>query len=57
MFVAIEDRLTIQAMKLLGDAGIDSGESGAAGLAGLLRLRDRFQGLRVLLVNTAGHCT
>jgi diaminopropionate ammonia-lyase len=57
LFVAIEDRLTIQAMKLLGDAGIDSGESGAAGLAGLLRLRDRFQGLRVLLVNTEGRCT
>jgi diaminopropionate ammonia-lyase len=57
IFVAIEDRLTIEAMKLLGDAGIDSGESGAAGLAGLLRLRGRFQGLRVLLVNTEGHCT
>jgi diaminopropionate ammonia-lyase len=57
MFVAIEDQGTIDAMKLLGEAGIDSGESGAAGLAGLLALRDRFQGSRVLLVNTEGHCT
>lgn len=57
MFVAIEDRWTIQAMRLLGEAGINSGESGAAGLAGLLALRGRFQGLRVLLVNTEGHCT
>jgi diaminopropionate ammonia-lyase len=57
MFVAIEDRLTIEAMRLLTGAGIDSGESGAAGLAGLLALRDRFQGQRVLLVNTEGHCT
>jgi len=57
MFVAIEDRLTIEAMRLLGEAGIDSGESGAAGLAGLLELRSRFQGSRVLVVNTEGHCT
>jgi diaminopropionate ammonia-lyase len=56
-FVAIEDALTIQAMSLLSQAGISSGESGAAGLAGLLALRDRFQGSRVLLVNTEGHCT
>jgi diaminopropionate ammonia-lyase len=57
LFAAIEDSWTIEAMKLLGVAGIGSGESGAAGLAGLLALRDRFQGLRVLLVNTEGHCT
>lgn len=57
LFIAIEDRRTIEAMSLLAEAGIDSGESGAAGLAGLLALRDRFQGSRVLLVNTEGHCT
>lgn len=57
MFVAIKDDLTLDAMKFLREAGIDSGESGAAGLAGLLALRDRFQGSRVLLVNTEGHCT
>jgi diaminopropionate ammonia-lyase len=57
MFVAIEDQLTIEAMSLLREAGIDSGESGAAGLAGLLALKNRFQGSRVLLVNTEGHCT
>jgi diaminopropionate ammonia-lyase len=57
MFVAIEDGLTIEAMRLLGEAGIDSGESGAAGLAGLLELRSGFQGSRVLVVNTEGHCT
>lgn len=57
MFIAIEDRLTIEAMRLLGQAGIDSGESGAAGLAGLLAIQERFRGQRVLLVNTEGHCT
>jgi diaminopropionate ammonia-lyase len=57
IFVSIEDRLAIEAMALLGDAGIDAGESGAAGLAGLLAFRDRFQGQRILLVNTEGHCT
>jgi diaminopropionate ammonia-lyase len=57
LFLAIEDRWTLEAMRLLGEAGIDSGTSGAAGLAGLLALRDQFQGARVLLVNTEGHCT
>ncbi len=57
LFVAIADRLTIEAMARLKAAGIDSGESGAAGLASLLALRDQFQGQRVLLVNTEGHCT
>jgi diaminopropionate ammonia-lyase len=57
MFAAIEDRLTIEAMSLLRDVAIDSGESGAAGLAGLLALREQFQGLRVLIVNTEGHST
>jgi diaminopropionate ammonia-lyase len=57
LFLAVEDQLTLDAMSLLQQAGIDSGESGAAGLAGLLALRDRFQGQRVLLVNTEGHWT
>jgi diaminopropionate ammonia-lyase len=57
IFLAIEDFRTLDAMRLLEDAGIDSGESGAAGLAGLVALRDRFQGKRVLVINTEGHCT
>jgi diaminopropionate ammonia-lyase len=57
IFVAIEDFRSLDAMRLLGDAGIDSGESGAAGLAGLIALRDQFQEQRVLVINTEGHCT
>ncbi|HEV1284618.1 MAG TPA: pyridoxal-phosphate dependent enzyme [Bryobacteraceae bacterium] len=57
IFVAIEDFRTLDAMRLLSAAGIDSGESGAAGLAGLVALRDQFQGQRVLVINTEGHCT
>ena len=57
LFVAIEDRLTIEAMKLFREAGVNSGESGAAGLAGLLSLRDQFRAMGVLLINTEGHCT
>jgi diaminopropionate ammonia-lyase len=56
-FVSIEDRLSLEAMKILAQAGIDSGESGAAGLAGLMVLRDRFPGARVMVVNTEGHWT
>jgi diaminopropionate ammonia-lyase len=56
-FLSIDDHFAIEAMSLLAGAGIDSGESGAAGLAGLLAFRDRFQGKRVLLINTEGHCT
>jgi diaminopropionate ammonia-lyase len=56
-FLSIEDHFTVEAMSLLAMACIDSGESGAAGLAALLAFRDRFQGKRVLLVNTEGHCT
>jgi diaminopropionate ammonia-lyase len=56
-FLAIEDRLALQAMDMLRGVGIDSGESGAAGLAGLLALRGQFEGSRVLLINTEGHCT
>jgi diaminopropionate ammonia-lyase len=57
IFLAIEDFRTLDAMRLLSAAGIDSGESGAAGLAGLVALRDQFQGQRVLVINTEGHCT
>jgi diaminopropionate ammonia-lyase len=57
IFLAIEDDRTIDAMHFLAAAGIDSGESGAAGLAGLVALRDQFQGQRVLVINTEGHCT
>jgi diaminopropionate ammonia-lyase len=57
LFLSIDDARTIEAMGLLKDAGIDSGESGAAGLAGLMSFRGRFQGSRVLIVNTEGHCT
>jgi diaminopropionate ammonia-lyase len=57
IFLAIEDFRTLDAMRLLAAAGIDSGESGAAGLAGLIALRDQFQGQRVLVINTEGHCT
>ena len=37
-FVAIPDQMAEQAMRLLADAGVISGESGAAGLGGLLQL-------------------
>jgi diaminopropionate ammonia-lyase len=57
LFVAIEDDRTLDAMHLLAGNGIDSGESGAAGLAGLIALRDQFQGRRALVINTEGHCT
>jgi diaminopropionate ammonia-lyase len=57
LFVSIEDRFALEAISLLKHAGIDSGESGAAGLAGLLLFRGLFQGSRVLLVNTEGHWT
>jgi diaminopropionate ammonia-lyase len=56
-FLSIDDHFAIEAMRLLASAGIDSGESGAAGLAGALAFRDRFQGRRVLLINTESHCT
>jgi diaminopropionate ammonia-lyase len=57
IFLAIEDSPALDAMRLLAGVGIDSGESGAAGLAGLIALRDQFQGQRVLVVNTEAHCT
>lgn len=57
IFLAIEDFRTLEAMRLLADAGIDAGESGAAGLAGLIALRDQFQEQHALAINTEGHCT
>ena len=57
IFAAIEDSWTIEAMRLLADCGISSGESGAAGLAGLLVLRAEFPDARALLINTEGHST
>jgi diaminopropionate ammonia-lyase len=56
-FVTIEDRMSLEAIERLAESGIDSAESGAAGLAGLLVLQDRFQGMRVLVINTEGHWT
>ncbi|MDO9529711.1 MAG: diaminopropionate ammonia-lyase [Syntrophales bacterium] len=62
-FVAVEDNYAKEAMMLLADEGVVSGESGAAGLAGLIALhseRPDFiekdlrirHGVRVLLINT-----
>ncbi len=64
-FVAVEDETARVAMGLLAAEGVISGESGAAGLAGLLELcegesrsraRDRLDldGARVLLLSTEG---
>jgi diaminopropionate ammonia-lyase len=63
VFCAIDDEWARQAMRDLAAAGIEAGESGAAGLAGLLALSEHPQarqalGLnpqaRVLIVNTEG---
>jgi diaminopropionate ammonia-lyase len=65
VFVAIDDDSTEEAMRALADEGIVAGESGAAGLAGLLALRAHASaeqleaaGLNrdasVLVVNTEG---
>jgi diaminopropionate ammonia-lyase len=64
-FVAVEDEQARAAMRLLAGAGVVSGESGAAGLAGLLELCEgesrtaaahhlRLAGARVLLLSTEG---
>jgi diaminopropionate ammonia-lyase len=56
--IAIDDRRTTQAMRLLAKDGIVAGETGAAGLAGLLAWTDGFggdvTGKRVLVINTEG---
>jgi diaminopropionate ammonia-lyase len=62
LFVEIEDRWAREAMRMMAGAGIVSGETGAAGLAGLLALAregDRGElGLteeeRVLVFNCEG---
>ncbi len=64
-FVAVEDERAREAMRLLAAEGIVSGESGAAGLAGLLELCEGperqaarrllgLDGARVLLLSTEG---
>jgi diaminopropionate ammonia-lyase len=55
LFVTIEDRLALEAMKLYANVGIDSAESGAASLGALLAYPDEFREARVMLVNTEGH--
>jgi diaminopropionate ammonia-lyase len=56
-FVAVEDGAAEEAMRVLAGAGVVSGESGAAGLAGLLAYGDELSlgaADRVLLVSTEG---
>ncbi|MUH53143.1 MAG: diaminopropionate ammonia-lyase [Actinobacteria bacterium] len=61
-FVAIDDDIAFDTMRLLADCGIVAGESGAAGLAGLLAITDESErslmGLHsdatVLVINTEG---
>jgi len=48
LFVAIEDDRAREAMRMLAGAGIVSGETGAAGLAGLLALSQEEGGRRTL---------
>jgi diaminopropionate ammonia-lyase len=48
LFVAIEDDRAREAMRMLAGAGIVSGETGAAGLAGLLALSQQEGGRRTL---------
>ncbi len=62
LFVAVDDEWAREAMRLLARDGVVSGESGAAGLAGLLALRDEDHpeahqlgpDTTVLLFNTEG---
>lgn len=56
-FVAVDDELAREAMRLLARDGIVSGESGAAGLAGLLDRREQLGlngGMTVLTISTEG---
>jgi diaminopropionate ammonia-lyase len=48
LFVAIEDDWAREAMRMLAGAGIVSGETGAAGLAGLLAFAQEEEGRRTL---------
>jgi len=61
-YIAVDDDSTFDAMRLLAQCGIVAGESGAAGLAGLLAVSDHNQrretgltsGATVLVINTEG---
>lgn len=56
--IAVDDRRAEEAMRLLAADGIIAGETGAAGLAGLLALVDGFEGdltgRTVLIITTEG---
>jgi diaminopropionate ammonia-lyase len=57
-FLAVSDDRAREAVRLLRRDGIEAGESGAAGLAGLLAFRDELAlGGTVLVVNTEGDTT
>jgi diaminopropionate ammonia-lyase len=43
LYIAIEDEWACEAMRVLAEDGIVSGESGAAGAAGLLALREAVE--------------
>jgi len=51
LYVAVEDEWACEAMRVLAEDGIVSGESGAAGVAGLLALREavEFEAIRATL--------
>ena len=56
-FLTIQDDAAREAMRMLAEAGIVSGESGAAGLAGLIHHRDRLdlpRDTEVLVISTEG---
>lgn len=67
VFVAVDDQLAVEATRLLREAGIAAGETGAAGLAGLLalsrgpaRLREAIgleRDSRTLVIVTEGDTT
>jgi diaminopropionate ammonia-lyase len=59
-FAAVDDRWAIAAVELLAADGVVAGESGAAGLAGLLAFRDQLalpDSATVLVVSTEGVTT
>ena len=58
-FAAVSDDRAREAVALLARDGVTAGESGAAGLAGLLAFRDDLlsPGDTVLVVNTEGDTT
>jgi diaminopropionate ammonia-lyase len=57
-FIAVDDRRALEARSFLQSEGITAGETGAAGLAGILGLRELtgrdFANERVLLICTEG---